>query len=107
MEVFPPIISAILTTILAFLTFFFLDGRIGTFFSEVSVIVLLTLSVSLIEAFVILPSHIAHSKALKPDKKEESKPKNLLGKFFDKMRNINLFGAKIMRYLRDNSYAPF
>jgi multidrug efflux pump subunit AcrB len=48
MEVIPPIISAILTTIIAFSTFFFLDGRIGNFFSEVSIIVLLTLSVSLI-----------------------------------------------------------
>jgi len=32
MEVIPPIISAILTTIIAFSTFFFLDGRIGSFF---------------------------------------------------------------------------
>ena len=38
MEVLPPIISAILTTVLAFSTFLFLDGRIGDFFSEVSVI---------------------------------------------------------------------
>lgn len=50
MEVLPPIISAIITTILAFSIFLFLDSRIGEFFGEVSVIVLLTLLVSLVEA---------------------------------------------------------
>jgi multidrug efflux pump subunit AcrB len=106
MEVLPPITSAILTTILAFSVFFFLDGRIGTFFSEVSVVVLLTLTVSLIEAFIILPAHIAHSSALK-DIKKSKPPKTLIGRFFRKMRNVNQFGDRIMRYLRDNSYAPF
>ena len=107
LEVIPPVISGILTTLLAFSTFFFLDGRIGTFFSEVSVVVLLTLSVSLIEAFIILPTHIAHSKALRVNSKKKKKPKTLFGKFFGKMRNVNAFGDKIMRFLRDNSYAPF
>jgi len=106
MEVLPPIISAILTTILAFSVFFFLEGRIGTFFSEVSVVVLLTLSVSLIEAFIILPAHIAHSNALKAVKKSKP-PRTLMGKFFGKMRNVNHYGDKLMRFLRDNSYAPF
>jgi multidrug efflux pump subunit AcrB len=50
LEVIPPIISAILTTMLAFSTFLFLDGRLGEFFGEVSVIVLITLSVSRLDA---------------------------------------------------------
>lgn len=104
-EVIPPIISAIITTILAFSTFFFLEGRIGEFFSEVSIIVLLTLSISLIEAFLILPAHIAHSKAIRP-KKKKAKKRTLLGRFFAKMRHVNAFGDRVMRYLRDNSYAP-
>jgi multidrug efflux pump subunit AcrB len=53
----------------AFSTFFFLDGLIGEFFSEVSLVVILTLSFSLIEALVILPAHVAHSKALSEDQK--------------------------------------
>ena len=65
LEVIPPVVSAILTTIIAFSTFFFLDGRLGDFFGEVALIVIITLSVSLIEAIIILPAHIAHSKALK------------------------------------------
>ena len=42
MEVIPPIVSAIITTLLAFGIFLFLDGRIGDFFGEVSVVVILT-----------------------------------------------------------------
>ncbi|MGB0980347.1 MAG: efflux RND transporter permease subunit, partial [Croceimicrobium sp.] len=64
MEVLPAVISAVLTTMIAFATFFYIDGRAGDFFSEMSFIVIATLAVSLIEALIILPSHIGHSKAL-------------------------------------------
>ncbi|MBQ4820774.1 efflux RND transporter permease subunit [Aquimarina sp. MMG016] len=103
MEVIPPIVSAILTTIIAFGIFLFLDGRIGDFFGEVSVIVILTLSISLVEALIILPAHLAHSKALKAD---DGKPKKGIAKLFSKLRYINTFGDKIMRWLRDNMYSP-
>ncbi len=105
MEVIPPIISAILTTILAFCTFFFLEGRIGDFFSEVSVIVLLTLSISLIEALIILPAHVAHSAALTREKDRPEK-KTLIQKAFSKLRVINRIGDKLMSFLRDRLYAP-
>ena len=107
MEVLPAIISAIITTILAFAIFLFLDGRIGEFFGEVSVVVMLTLIVSLVEALIILPAHLAHSKALR---KESSKPKTgLVGFFqrvFSKLRYINTFGDAIMTWLRDKLYSP-
>ena len=104
MEVIPPVVSAIVTTLLAFSLFLFLDSRIGEFFSEVSVIVILTLVVSLVEALVILPAHLAHSKALRQEKKDPSPSK--FKRFFAKMRNINAFGDRIMSYLRDKTYAP-
>ena len=91
MEVAPAIISAILTTVVAFATFFFLEGRIGEFFSEVSIVVMITLLFSLLEALVILPSHVAHSNALK--KKGTS---FLLNKYSDKM----------MQWLRNKLYVP-
>ena len=100
LEVIPPIVSAILTTIIAFSTFYFLDGRIGNFFSEVSSIVILTLLVSLIEALIILPAHIAHSKAL--EKKE--KKRNKLNTFFF---NVNQKAEKILFYFRDTYYKPY
>ncbi len=63
-EVLPAVLSAVLTTIVAFSTFFFLDGRAGDFFSEMSFIVMATLAVSMVEAILFLPSHLAHSRAL-------------------------------------------
>ncbi len=105
MEVLPPIISAVITTILAFSTFLFLDGTIGSFFGEVSVVVILTLAVSLIEALIILPAHIAHSKALL----KEAPPKERRGFFarlFMTLRGFNKVGDRIMVYLRDRLYSP-
>ncbi|WP_339651096.1 efflux RND transporter permease subunit [uncultured Maribacter sp.] len=103
MEVLPPIISAIITTILAFSIFLFLDSRIGEFFGEVSVIVILTLVVSLVEALIILPAHLAHSKALQP---LNDKPKTGLGNAFAKLRVINEFGDRMMTWMRDKMYSP-
>lgn len=103
MEVIPPIVSAIVTTILAFGIFLFLDGRIGEFFGEVSVVVILTLVVSLVEALIILPAHLAHSKALRLN---QEPPKTAIGRLFAKLRYINTFGDKIMRWLRDKVYSP-
>lgn len=103
LEVVPPIVSAIITTLLAFSMFLFLDGRIGDVFSEVSVIVILTLVVSLVEALVILPAHLAHSKALKPTDK---KPKSKIGQAFAKLRVINQAGDRFMNWMRDEFYSP-
>ncbi|NND16730.1 MAG: efflux RND transporter permease subunit [Eudoraea sp.] len=102
MEVIPPIVSAIITTIIAFGIFLFLDGRIGDFFGEVSIIVILTLSISLVEALIILPAHLAHSKALR----KQTKPKTRIAQLFSKLRYINVFGDKIMSYMRDRWYGP-
>ncbi|WP_296383772.1 efflux RND transporter permease subunit [Winogradskyella sp.] len=107
MEVLPAIVSAILTTILAFGIFLFLEGRIGEFFGEVSVVVMLTLLVSLVEALIILPAHLAHSKALRAQNIEQKA--GLLGVFqniFSKLRYINTFGDYIMRWFRDKMYSP-
>ena len=103
MEVIPPIVSAIITTLLAFSIFLFLDSRIGEFFSEVSVIVILTLVVSLVEALIILPAHLAHSKALQP---KDNKPKKGIARVFAKLRLINQAGDRFMNWMRDKLYSP-
>ncbi|NNM24364.1 MAG: efflux RND transporter permease subunit, partial [Flavobacteriaceae bacterium] len=103
MEVIPPIVSAIITTVLAFSIFLFLDGRIGDFFGEVSVIVILTLVVSLVEALIILPAHLARSKALQP--KKDKKVKGIAA-VFGKLRKINKWGDGFMAWMRDNLYSP-
>ena len=92
LEVMPAITSAVLTTLVAFSTFFFLDGRIGEFFGEVAVIVVLTLGISLMEALIILPSHVAHSRALSPKQKTY---------FF------NRWADNFMNFNRDKMYGPY
>ena len=92
LEVVSPITSAIFTTIIAFSTFFFLDGRVGEFFGEVSLVVILTLLISLIEALIILPSHVAHSKAL------TSKQKTYW---------FNKYADQFMSWMRDKLYGPY
>jgi multidrug efflux pump subunit AcrB len=103
LEVIPPVVSAIITTVLAFSLFLFLDSRIGEFFGEVSIIVMLTLIVSLVEALIILPAHLAHSKALTKNRKE---PKTISAKAFAKLRAINQLGDRMMQFMRDRIYAP-
>lgn len=92
MEVITAVLSAVFTTIIAFSFFYMVDGRAGDFFSELAFVVIATLLVSMIEALIILPSHMAHSKALKAGEKT----KNKLERTTD----------KLMYYLRDKVYAP-
>ena len=99
-EVLPPVISALLTTMIAFATFFFLDGRIGEFFGEVSTVVILTLLVSMIEALIILPAHVAHSRALQ---REDRRP-NKINAFFIK---LNQGADKYLVKFRDAFYVPY
>ncbi len=91
LEVLKPILSAIATTILAFSVFFFLDGQVGEFFGDIAIVVTLTLLVSLIEALLILPAHLAHSKDIKNIKK---------------VSKFNQYGEKFMDFLRDKVYSP-
>jgi len=92
MEVLPAVVSALLTTIIAFSSFFFLDGRSGDFFSEMSIVVIGTLTISLIEVIIILPSHIAHSKALNLGNKKKSK--------------LEIWGDKVIGFMREKLYRP-
>ena len=69
LEVLPAIISSLTTTALAFSLFFFLDGQLGDYFSDISFVVCATLLVALLESLFFLPVHVARSKALNKDDK--------------------------------------
>jgi len=56
--VFMPIIASILTTCVAFIPLFFFTGRFGIMVSFIPLIVFLMLGGSLLEALIILPSHM-------------------------------------------------
>ncbi len=63
-EVLAPVTTSVLTTVVAFLPFFFLDAILGKFIWQMALVVIASLLFSLIEAFFVLPSHLAHSQAL-------------------------------------------
>ncbi|MEO1022905.1 MAG: efflux RND transporter permease subunit [Bacteroidota bacterium] len=64
LEVVQPVFSSLTTTAVAFCLFFFIDGTIGDFFSDVAFVVVATLIVAMLDSFFLIPSRIAHSKAL-------------------------------------------
>ena len=73
-EVFWPVTVAVLTTISAFAPLLFIKGTIGDFMKELPIVVLAALSVSLVEALVVLPAHLAHlPKSLSDRQKQQAK----------------------------------
>lgn len=91
MEVLSAVTSAIITTVLAFSFFFFIPGQLGEFFSDVAFVVSATLIISLVEVFIFLPAHLAHSKSLKKN--------GTNGKFQEKVANS-------IKSFRDRFYVP-
>lgn len=68
LEMMPSVFTSVSTTMLAFVTLIFLDN--GGFSYEMAVVVIACLGFSLIEAFFILPAHLASKRILskrKPD----------------------------------------
>ncbi len=69
LQVLKSVFFAVMTTIVAFLPFYFMDTP-GPKISDMSFVVIFTLLFSLLEVLFILPTHLSHSKALgKRDKK--------------------------------------
>ena len=102
LEVLPAVTSAILTTIVAFSLFFMLDGMLGDFFPEMGFVVIGTLVFSLIEAIIILPTHIAHSNALKGIQSSK-KIKKVIDKTTDVLDNIkSKYYAPILKFAINN-----
>jgi hydrophobic/amphiphilic exporter-1 (mainly G- bacteria), HAE1 family len=63
-EVMWPVIVSVTTTIGAFVPLFFIQGQIGDFMGQLPLVVIAALSISLVEALVILPAHMRHIPAV-------------------------------------------
>ena len=68
-EVFWPVTASTCTTVAAFLPMFGVSGTLGLFIQVIPVVVTASLVGSLLEAFVVLPSHSAEMLRLAKDKK--------------------------------------
>jgi len=91
LEVLPAVFAAVLTTIIAFSTFLMVEGVFGQMFLEMAVVVMAALLISLIEGALILPAHIAHSRALAQDRKPSW---------------IEKKSTYYLAWMRDHWYAP-
>lgn len=91
LEVLPAVFAAIVTTMVAFSSFFFIEGRLGDFFTDMAKVIMLTLVFSLIEGALILPAHVGHSNALRRDFQPNALERT--------MRNC-------MNWMRNRLYAP-
>jgi multidrug efflux pump subunit AcrB len=88
-EVFVPVLGTIVTTWAAFAPLLFMNDIIGKFIKEVPIVVIIALGASLLEAFIILPSHLAdllhahhHSSPL-PENGRRHQPKGWYRKLVD------------------------
>ncbi len=64
LEVMPPVLVSIATTIVAFAPYFFIYGEMGKYTRQIGLVVIVSLLFSLVEALILLPAHLAHSNAL-------------------------------------------
>ncbi len=91
LEVVPAVITSVLTTIVSFLPLLFITGRMEMMF-EMAVIVILSLSFSLFEAFFILPAHLGNKHVL-----NESVLKA-------KSKGVRKYVERFFTWLRDYAY---
>ncbi len=91
MEVIAPVFTAVMTTVIVFMGMFYLEGNMGEMIWQIALVVIASLLFSLIEAFFILPSHLAHSKGLKPQTKTPAIRKKI---------------EEVIKYFTHQIYAP-
>jgi multidrug efflux pump subunit AcrB len=91
-EVMWPVISSVLTTVAAFLPLLIMVGIMGKFFSIIPKVVAVALAASLVEALIILPSHMADFGRVRP----QTRLQRLAGRFG---RVTDLYVALLRRAL--------
>ncbi len=91
-EMVAPVFTSVFTTVIAFIPFFFLDGFLGKFIWNMALVVIAALMFSLVEAFLILPSHLAHSRGLRPHHKDPVLRRTI---------------ERCIHYMTHSLYAPF
>lgn len=87
MQVLPAVFVSILTTVIAFIPFFFIVGGFGKFIWHMAAIVITCLLLSLVESVLILPAHLKHAL----ENNSNSKPKFKFRLFINKILDYVMF----------------
>lgn len=85
-QVLPGIASSFATTLLVFGSLAFITGEIGQVLRVMPIVLIVVITVSLIEAFLILPSHLGHS-LMHMHKREPSRFRASFERGFDRLRD--------------------
>ena len=85
-QVMPGVLSSFATTLLVFGSLAFITGTVGQILRIMPIVLILVISVSLLEAFWILPHHLFHSLT-HMKKKAPSRFRQAFDKRFDAMRD--------------------
>ncbi len=94
MEVLPAVFTSVVTTVIAFMPLFFIEGQMEMMY-EMGFVVVACLLFSLMEAIFVLPGHLANPHVLK-----ETNPHSAYGK-------VRIFLDKVISKFRTKLYAPF
>lgn len=106
LDVWKPVFISIATTIVAFLPYFYFYGGLGKHVWQIAAVVIVALLFSLIEALIILPAHIAHSKALKIEPRSNNmftRIRESIDKFIDLL--VNKVYSNILKFCLRNRWA--
>ncbi|GIU15382.1 efflux RND transporter permease subunit [Shewanella sp. MBTL60-007] len=90
-RVLPGVVSSFLTTVFIFSSIAFMEGDMGKVLRVVPQTLLLILTISLVEAFLILPNHLAHSA--KGKERKTSRFKQIFNQKFEHFRTVQLVAA--------------
>ena len=85
-RMFSPVFSATLTTIIAFFGLVAIGGRFGDLIADIPFTVIVVLTASLVECFLILPNHMSHSIAHSMKDHWYDAPSRFVNKGFDWVR---------------------
>ncbi len=99
-KVLPGVLSSFLTTVCIFGSLLFLDGEMGAVLKAVPQVLILVLTISLVEAFLILPNHLSHSLHKQSKEREPLRFKRVLLEKFEHFRNTTLVASveKVVTY---------
>lgn len=102
LELTSPILISFATTVVAFALFFFLDGRLGEFFSDVSFVVVAANIAALAGAFILIPALVANSRSLREGARPNAIEAWLEQRFRDVIARIY---APLLRFSLRNGFA--
>ncbi len=92
LEVYPAVLTSITTTIIAFSPLLFLSGTTMEMMMHLAIVVIASLFFSLLEAFFILPAHLANPKVLSRKSLE------------NKVKGIKKYSEGFIIWLRERIY---